>query len=177
MKKEKTKDLLPNKPSKLLKVALRDLIKVESMPKYKIDMNEWMKKVNGDPCQVCHAGAVMACTLNTQPKYTHNDHRGKGVYKSSPGDFDNQTDTKLSFINCVREGNLVNGLSALHYGDVISTEDYERVKLSIGEDYDYDKSKRTTGIPTVVSDYKRKHREDYKNYIQAVIGILRAEGL
>ena len=53
---------LPDKPSKLLKLALNDLKKVEKDDNYRVDMDNWHNSMEGI-CYVCLAGAVMAKTL------------------------------------------------------------------------------------------------------------------
>lgn len=61
---------LPDKPSKLIRVALSDLIAVEKMKKtYRIDMGDWHAGAfeDGDKCSVCFAGSVMARTLGVKP--------------------------------------------------------------------------------------------------------------
>ncbi len=60
-------DKLPNSLSGLIRVALRDLAKVEAQPrKYKVDMSTWHSWSQGK-CSVCFAGAVMACTMGVAP--------------------------------------------------------------------------------------------------------------
>lgn len=55
--------ILPTQPSKLIRLALRDLAKCEAQPdKFKIDMSNWFT-VNSR-CSVCLAGAVMAQRLD-----------------------------------------------------------------------------------------------------------------
>jgi hypothetical protein len=68
MKKKQTK--LPDKPSALIRLALRDLEKCERSKRYGINMAEWHKP-NG-VCEVCLAGAVMAKTLSV-PANVHLD--------------------------------------------------------------------------------------------------------
>lgn len=58
-------DRLPDKPSELLLLALEDLQKVESDPRYVVDMGAWHSP-NGK-CRVCLAGAVMAGKLGVTP--------------------------------------------------------------------------------------------------------------
>lgn len=51
---------LPNKLSKLIRIALEDLEKCEVDSFYLIDMYDWVLKDNQDEsCSVCFAGAVM----------------------------------------------------------------------------------------------------------------------
>lgn len=52
---------LPEKPSALIRLALRDLEKVERSRRYRIDMEVY--HVPNGHCRVCFAGAVMAYTL------------------------------------------------------------------------------------------------------------------
>lgn len=55
---------LPDKPSELLRVAIRDLKACAADPKYKIDMGVWHRAARDyrgdDYCSVCLAGAVLA---------------------------------------------------------------------------------------------------------------------
>lgn len=54
---------LPELPSDLLRLALRDLRMVESMPEtYVVDMGHWHREHMGK-CHVCLGGAVLAGTL------------------------------------------------------------------------------------------------------------------
>ena len=56
---------LPDKPSALIRLALRDLEKVERSRSYKVDMGSWhMPEVKW--CRVCFAGSVMAMSLNAE---------------------------------------------------------------------------------------------------------------
>lgn len=59
MKKQPIK--LPDKPSALIRLALRDLEKCERSKKFTIDMSTWFEP-NGT-CRVCLAGSVMAQSL------------------------------------------------------------------------------------------------------------------
>lgn len=62
---------LPNKPSKLIRLALADLVRAEHDPLYEIHMGTWHSRrwVPGavgeelGPCSVCFAGVVMAFSL------------------------------------------------------------------------------------------------------------------
>lgn len=57
---------LPDKPSALIRLALRDLEKVEKVPAhYRVGMDEAFHcgMDGSEPCVVCFAGAVMAKTL------------------------------------------------------------------------------------------------------------------
>lgn len=59
---------LPDKPSDLIEVGLRDLEKIEKTPGYSVDMGDWHSfyaDTEDSPvlCHVCLAGAVMAQTL------------------------------------------------------------------------------------------------------------------
>lgn len=64
---------LPDKPSELIDLALRDLADVESDPNYCVEMEvQWHASLywyqSGRPkCAVCLAGAVMARSLHAPP--------------------------------------------------------------------------------------------------------------
>lgn len=51
---------LPNKPSALIRLALRDLRRVEATPGMKVDMGSWVYQ--NKVCHVCFAGSVMSKT-------------------------------------------------------------------------------------------------------------------
>jgi len=64
MNLSKIPDKLPELPSKLIRVALRDLRKIQKDIRYEVCMSIFHS--GGDRhrvCEVCLAGAVMACTL------------------------------------------------------------------------------------------------------------------
>jgi hypothetical protein len=58
---------LPEKPSELIEVALRDLELCIKDPNYRVDMTTWHAPMNG-VCLVCLAGAVMAKSLGLYHK-------------------------------------------------------------------------------------------------------------
>lgn len=104
MKMAKTK--LPNKPSALIMLALKDLINVEQNKKYEIDMRTWHEpEIIGDKttkCAVCFAGGVMAMTLKIASKV-----------KMAPNDFDVDTENKLCAIDNLRTGDLQSAFEQL----------------------------------------------------------------
>jgi len=84
---------LPNKPSKLINLALNDLRKAQKDKKYKINMGFWRKFDYYDRrCLVCAAGAVISFSLKNQ---------GDCV---EPSDFDTDTRNKLLSIDLFRRG-------------------------------------------------------------------------
>lgn len=178
---KKTKDVLPDKPSKLLKVALIDLMKVEKMTKkYQINMGDWMVKETGSPCQVCHAGAVMACTLKAVPETP--GRWGDSLY-CTPSNFSRKVSAQLDFINAVRTGELEAGFKLLRHARVITKEEYSVAKKVFGKDRREDpngwgEQEQLLKIPYEVSEYEgTANRRKYKAYIEFLIGVFRAEGL
>lgn len=69
-------NILPNKASDLINVALADLIKCERSPKYTINMGMWHWPRISGKCAVCLAGSVMAQSLSATP----NKMRGPLLY-------------------------------------------------------------------------------------------------
>lgn len=66
-------DILPNKLSDLLEVALGDLEKVENDKRYVVDMDTWhtyQKSNTRNVCCVCLAGSVMAKSLGASVNET-----------------------------------------------------------------------------------------------------------
>lgn len=88
---------LPNKPSKLLEVALADLRKCEKSPDYDIKMGVWHEppSLNHSTCQVCLAGAVMAKSLKIC--------RTKCAYPTDDN-FNETIERKLRALNAFRVG-------------------------------------------------------------------------
>lgn len=120
MKTKKIKSL-PDKPSKLIRVALRDLEKCERSRSYKIEMGDWHRP-NGK-CAVCLAGAVMAKTL----KADRREYAGPATWYHR-GDHD--TFNKLRAINYLRIGAVVDAgnlmsfdASSVPHVTVVSYED------------------------------------------------------
>ena len=56
---------LPDKPSDLIDVALKDLAKAERSKKFEIDMNVWCEPadLSSDVCAVCLGGSVLVGTV------------------------------------------------------------------------------------------------------------------
>jgi len=63
LKQLRPKDTLPKLPSKLIEISLSELRKIESDPRYQVNMNYWHVPLDGGECHVCLAGAVMAGKL------------------------------------------------------------------------------------------------------------------
>lgn len=84
---------LPDKPSELIMLALKDLVCIRNTPGYIVDMEYWHRS-QGDTCSVCLAGAVIAGTLKS-PKQT-----------TLPCDFDDDIRNKLLALNKFRLGHL-----------------------------------------------------------------------
>ena len=91
-----TEDILPDKPSELIRVALKDLEAVEASDKYGVSMVLWhAQEKRGGPCFVCLAGAVMAARLGASP----NEDLG-------PEDFPAGVSGKLQALDAFREGHV-----------------------------------------------------------------------
>lgn len=104
----KTKTALPDKPSELIRVALKDLKSVEKSPFYKVDMLRWHKGLTlSRRCTVCLAGAVMARTLKMPilkdiTPYTH--------------EFDDGLTNKLGALDSFRQGYIARALHRMGIG-------------------------------------------------------------
>ena len=91
---------LPNKPSKLIRLAIRDLRKVEEDPMYMVHMGAWHSP---DPqCRVCLAGSVMAKSLRAPPSTN-----------TGPEDFDASVSKKLWALDYFRTGDVFGGLDKM----------------------------------------------------------------
>lgn len=93
-------NVLPDKPSALIRLALDDLEKVEKDGRYRVDMTQWhggWRPERDIPCRVCLAGAVMAKTLGTN-------------LRASIVPRDSHDGYKLRSLNDFREGRIEDGL-------------------------------------------------------------------
>lgn len=91
---------LPNKPSDLIALALKDLAAAERSKKYKINMGAWHEQLGTSrACSVCFAGAVMAKLNDIGPQHA--------VF---PDSFDPETQNKLAALNLFRLGDVQGGL-------------------------------------------------------------------
>jgi hypothetical protein len=95
--------ILPDKPSDLLELAVRDCAAVKKRKGYAFSMSTWhMPSTEHGVCYVCMAGAIMACTLKAR----------KQNY-SEPDDFDRNTTNKLLAVDAMRTGDLQYAFSLL----------------------------------------------------------------
>ena len=99
---------LPDKPSDLAELALRDMRKAIKSPRYHIHMGGW--HIPNETCAVCAAGAVMAFTLGA----SHDEH-------ILPGCFSYLIKHKLLAIDCLRLGDVDRAFRELGL-------DYQRAK-------------------------------------------------
>lgn len=102
---------LPDKPSELITLALEDLIAVERLPDYTVDMDYWHVPAAdmlqddpdyGDTCTVCFAGSVMAMSC----ELTRDDHHNRAG-------FTNEIWNKFFALNDFRVGFVKDGLRKL----------------------------------------------------------------
>lgn len=112
---------LPKKPSKLIRLAIEDLEKVEKLPhKYEIDMGQWHTPQNyGDhKCSVCLAGSVMAMRFHADPKDEIKPRDFARVFKFIPS----STQNRLIALDWFRRGHVKAGLRELGYpGHIIES--------------------------------------------------------
>ena len=111
---------LPDLPSELIEVALRDLEKAEQDPRYDIRMTTWhlggAGRVNAKAraraqCVVCQAGAVMAFSLGAPINAD-----------MTPSRYDDETRGKLSAINEFRAAGLATGLMEMGLRDPVDVD-------------------------------------------------------
>jgi len=113
---------LPRKPSKLIRIALEDLIKAEKSPLYNINMNVWHGKATKSPgygmgmysydkgfeenkCSVCLAGSVMAFSLKTNIDLH--------ITNSKVSEFEDVSD-QLEALDELRVGRIDQAMYSLH---------------------------------------------------------------
>lgn len=87
---------LPTRLSTTIRVALKDLTKVEASKKYKVYMGDWHSPDEEQGiCEVCFAGAVMAKTLGCHP-----------TKHQEPQNFEEDVMNKLFAVDRVRVGDI-----------------------------------------------------------------------
>ena len=99
---------LPEKPSDLIRLALKDLALVERSKIYDVDMGEWhttrKDEERGVTCMVCFGGAVMSRTFQTPiNKYALPEQMPYKAYNWN----------RLDALNEFREGRIQFGLSSI----------------------------------------------------------------
>ena len=98
-----TKATLPDKPSALLTLAMKDLKKIEKSTHYEVFMEEWHEPSRGGRfCSVCLAGSVIANTLKST--------KDKGLI---PADYDMDTENKLNALDEFRQGRVTRALKCM----------------------------------------------------------------
>ena len=149
----KAKDILPNKLSDLILVALSDLKAVEKVKAYKIDMGKWHALNSSETaCQVCQAGVVMARSLDCPI--------GSDV---TPSDYPRSINRKLIALDSVREGSISDALYLM--GIKVKTVDQSNLVDELDE-----------GKGVSYSSYD-KDPAKYKRYLLQVSKKLKAVGL
>ena len=100
---------LPNKPSELMRLAVKDLMAIETDPAYTINMSYWhypLRIESGEGtitrCAVCMAGAVLANTLH-KPATT----------EQYPDIYPREVKDALQAIDAFRAGSIHEGCSYL----------------------------------------------------------------
>ncbi len=93
---------LPDLPSALIRLAMKDLREVEADPRYAVDMEDWHQP-NGimNVCQVCLAGSIMAKTFQTNPEQSFRAVQFEDEWKLA----------SLDYFRC---GGITDGLEALN---------------------------------------------------------------
>lgn len=140
----KKKNLLPDQPSALLSLALRDLEKAEKSKKYEVYMGDWHlpsgQYTDGTPrpCAVCMAGAIMALSL----KSPDDQYR-------FPHDYDPDTHGKLTAVNAFRMGEVCYALASM--GVLGPTAHPQDRRIT---DYNIDSKKFKKEIKCLISELK-----------------------
>jgi hypothetical protein len=152
------KSNLPDKPSDLLEVALRDLKAVEAMrDTYVVNMGLWHepKSGYGSKCAVCLAGSVLAQSMSVHPTTS----AGPSVMLNSCGE--------------------VASLHPKDAGKLLALNNF-RMGL-IGAALAEMKIPRPKDLPRAVQSehagYRRGEKKAFKEDMQGIIDLLRKHGL
>lgn len=163
MKTDLLPDPLPNKPSELLILALKDAEKVSKMPNVTMNMGYWVWSpyYNIKQYYVNLAGAVM---LNRLDAMAVCERKRIGHQSVTPEDYHDTVASKLIAIDYFRAGNVLFGLYELAI----------ELPENLPELIHYESS-----LPDMYRKFEgfSKYNEDFINWISSLIGILQAEGL
>lgn len=102
MTRKPKKTRLPDKPSALILLALKDLAAVERSKEYMVNMGQWHRPMSNGRCSVCLAGAVMSKSL-----------KAKGSDYLFPSNFSTYKHAKLLALDYFREGEIQSGLNEM----------------------------------------------------------------
>lgn len=114
---------LPDKPSELLMLALRDLEITEKDPRYIIEMSTWYELNYNGKCMVCLAGCVVAQELKPEPR----------SFTIFPEAFDDDTAKKLRLIDTLRVGVLLIRDDKSFYSDLDYFHSGQREQSEYGD--------------------------------------------
>jgi hypothetical protein len=122
---------LPNTPSELIRLAIKDLELCEQDSKYVINMVVWYMD-EGEHCSVCLAGAVMAQELGSELLDTCLAACWDGDLEVGPFEvskvFGADCASKLRALNCFGRGFIGEGLDYLGKGGACPVERYMDVE-------------------------------------------------
>lgn len=138
-------DTLPIKLSELIRLAIKDLNKVEKMPDYVVDMGAWHSEhfLYSNICKVCLAGSVMACELKLE--------HGR---LATPYYFNQSLSYKLNALNEVRKYNISNALGYLNVNEYSENlESYNRIEKDINSKILMLRHKTKAYTPTLLEEY------------------------
>lgn len=119
---------LPNVPSELLELAMKDYEKTKVDPAFKIDMGYWCCKTTPDaPCMVCLAGSVMVKSLEIPIP----EPGVRGYYTHDFPLYANH----FNALDCFRCGRVVEGFEDLLHEPDISPYLEERMRQVMKQKY------------------------------------------
>ena len=138
---------LPNKPSKLIRIALKDLEDVENTPSLTVNMTEWLdNSYNYRNCQVCLAGSVMLKTLRVPvPRRGLKTWPGEGQARISE-----RTAFKLYALNNWKNGTIEDGLDNIGIRRPKGLRSVRKITP-----YDTDPKKFKKGLIKLSADFER----------------------
>lgn len=106
--KPKLLEKLPHVPSKLIRLAIRDIKRAKKCRWMAIYMGTYHRKEEGK-CYVCFAGAVMHFGLKPP-----NGWKEANGHEITPGDYDEHNANALHALDCFRKGDAPEGCSLLN---------------------------------------------------------------
>lgn len=176
--------LLPTTASRLIELALSDLESVEADSRYAVNMERWHEPMEDGICRVCLAGAVMARTLQIEPRerITMNDFwpvedrtRLLALDSARTGAWPGLLRRMVKPVPVPQEALRLklapdyNESEALHMGDAL--------RVSRSHDCDVLRKRLLTRLNKLgKAPVYSTHPEEFKGFMRAVAEILRQEG-
>jgi hypothetical protein len=169
-------EFLTCKPSRLIEMAMEDLVKCEKSKKYRIEMGEWIAKkwssnVQKEVCYVCLAGACVSQRFDI--KHSLNASVGELAETIIDGHAE-EVERRMEALDQFRLGYVADAIESMHIK--VSDEVFERIKIFDDKYYIWGAGNRA--IPQYFEPEENKEQNKlFKTNMKLLIEDLKELGL